>query len=151
MTFIPVNLEEAQEPKPAPAGRYPLQITSCKEVKTGPSSKNPGSPQFLVSLGFADQPNTPNISHYISLPNEMDEPNSMNFKMLLLRRFLTLFSVPYDSAGIDTERMAMDMVGATADVDVDLSEPNDNGDVFNRIKVPKIRGESEAAPGRKRR
>jgi hypothetical protein len=150
MTFIPVNLEEAEEQKPAPAGRYPLQITGCVEAKTGPNSKNPGSPQFKVSLGFTDQPNTPNITHYISLPGEGDEQDSMRFKMLLLRRFLTLFNVPYDPAGIDTERMAMDMVGATADVDVTLSEPTENGDVFNRIVVPKIRGEAAQAPGRKR-
>lgn len=151
MTFIPVNLEDAQEPKPAAAGRYPLQITKCEEVKTGEKSKNPGSPQFRVSLGFTDSPNTPNITHYISLPAEGDAPDSMNFKMLLLRRFLTLFNVPFDPRGIDTEKMAMEMVGSTADVDVQLTEPNDNGDVFNRILVPKIRGESEGAPGRKRR
>lgn len=151
MTFIPVNLDEAQEAKPAPEGRYELQITACKEAKTGPNSKRPGSPQFLVSLGFVDQPNTPNITHFVSLPNEDDEPSAMNFKMLLLRRFLTLFNVPYDTAGIDTEKMAMDMVGATAQVDVTLSEPNDNGDVFNGIKVPKLREEAGQGAGRKRR
>lgn len=150
MTFIPVNLDTAEEQKPAPEGNYALQITQCVEAKTGPNSKNPGSPQFKVTLGFEGRPEIPNITHFISLPAENDEPDSMNFKMLLLRRFLALFNIPYDPAGIDTERMAMDMVGATANVDVTLSEPNDAGDVFNRIKVPKIRGESNGGAGRRR-
>lgn len=151
MTFIPANFDEAVEPKPAPAGKYNLQITGCELAKTGPNSKHPGSPQFKVSIAFKDEPNTPNITHYISLPHEQDEPGSANFKVLLLKRFLVLFNIPFDPAGIDTEKMAMDMVGAEANAEVGLSEPNDSGDVYNRLMVPKIRDEGNNTGGGRRR
>lgn len=141
MTFIPCNFDDAVEPQPVSSGRYNLQITGCEVAKTGPNSKVPGSPQFRVSIGFLDEPNAPNITQFISLPNEQDEAKSANFKVLLLKRFLTLFRVPFDASGIDTERMAMDMVGATANAEVQLSEPDDNGNVYNRLVVPRIREE----------
>lgn len=143
MTHIPVNFDEVQEPQPAPGGRYDLQILEAVVTKTGPNSKNPGSPQYRVTLGFEDQSlNAPNVSHFISLPNETDEPKDANFKALLLKRFLVLFGVPFDSSGIDMEETAMAMVGATANVEVKLGEPDDNGNVYNRLVVPRIPSES---------
>lgn len=151
MAFIPVNLDDAVEQKPAPSGEYNLQITACSEVKTGPNSKHPGSPQFKVTIGFPDEPNTPNLSQFISLPSEHDDRDQALFKMLLLKRFLALFNVSYDSAGIDTEKLAMEMVGATANAAVTLTEPNDDGNVYNRLVVPRMRDEAAQVPSRKRR
>ncbi len=149
MSIINVNFDDAVEPKPAAAGSYELQITKCDITETGPNSKRPGSPQFKVTIGFIDQPNTPNVQHYVSLPHEEDDSDAANFKLLLLKRFLVLFNVQFATNEIDTEKMAMDMIGATATADVELTEPNDNGDVYNRLRVPKIRGESNG-PGRAR-
>lgn len=155
MTFIPVNFDEAIEAQPASAGTYNLQITSAEVAKTGPNSKVPGSPQFRVSIGFPDEANTPNLTQFISLPNEQDDPDKAQFKVLMLKRFLTLFNVPFASDGIDTEKMAMDMVGATARAEVTLTEPDDNGNVYNRLVVPRLRGEASGQgratpPSRKR-
>jgi hypothetical protein len=71
--------------------------------------------------------------------------------MLLLKRFLALFNIGYDSAGIDTEKLCMEMVGATANAAVSLSEPDDNGNVYNRLIVPRMRDEAAQVPSRKRR
>lgn len=144
MAFIPVNLDEAQEAKPASIGRYNLTVTNAEERVSGENSKRPGSPQFLVNLGFVDEPNVPNISHWISLPHEDDEPRGRNFKMLLLRRFLEQFNISYDPAGIDTEKMVNDMLGATANCEVGLSEPNPkrDGEVTNTLILPKLREET---------
>lgn len=141
MTYIPVNFDDAVEPKPASPGRYNLQITKCDIAKTGPNSKNPGSPQFKVTLGFADEPNVPNLTQFISLPNEDDKPETANFKVLLLKRFLSLFNVSYDRGGIDTEKMSMDMVGCSANSEVSLTDPDDSGNVYNRLVVPRIANE----------
>ncbi len=154
MTFIAVNLDEAQEPKPAAIGRYNLTVTSCEDTVSGEKSKRPGSPMFKVNLGFVDEPNTPNIMLFLSLPHEDDTASSGQFKMLMLRRFLSLFNVPYSSEGIDTERMANDILGATANCEVGLSVPNDNGDVYNTVVIPKLREEESGRgvpPARKRR
>lgn len=145
MTFIPINFDDAQEPKPVDGGKYSLQIVKAETAESGPNSKRPGSPQLKVLIGFADEPNAPAIMQFISLPHEEDEKKSADFKALLLKRFLTMFSVPFDANGIDTERLCMDMIGATAVGDVTLDEPDANGNVYNRLKVPPLRGESNVA------
>lgn len=147
MTFIPVNFDDAVEPTSAPSGRYNLQITECKVVKTGPNSKIPDMPQLRVSIGFQDHPEYQNFSQFISLPHEYDTADSSRFKALLIKRFCALFNIPLDNTGIDLDRLPMEMVGATANAEVGLGEPNDNGDVFNNLKVPKLRNEQ---PGRSR-
>lgn len=141
MTFIPVNFDDAVEPQPVSGGRYNLQVIECKNAVTGEKSKHPGSPQFIVTIGFMDEPNAPNMTQFLSLPHSEDNQKSANFKVLLLKRFLTLFNIPFDPSGIDTEKMAMDMVGATANAEVTLSEPDDNGNVYNRLVVPRLRNE----------
>lgn len=141
MTYIPVNFDDAVEAKPAIPGFYELQITACEIAKTGPNSKRPGSPQFKVSLGFVSEPNTPNITHFISLPNEDDKPETAQYKTLLLKRFLILFNIAYDRGGIDTEKMAMEMPGHAARAEVTLTEPDENGSIYNRLQVPRIKGE----------
>lgn len=154
MAYINVNLDDAAESQPAAQGSYNLQITDAVEMATGPNSKSPGSPMLRVSLGFVDEVNTPNISQFIMLPKEDDEPDALQMKMLNLRRFLTLFAIPYDSAGIDTEKLCLEMPGHAANCEVTLSEPDANGNVYNRLKVPRIRGEaaggSRKPPARKR-
>lgn len=142
MAFINVDLDSAEESQPAAQGSYNLQITDAVEMATGPNSKVPGSPMLRVSIGFPDEVNVPNISQFIMLPKEDDEPDAMQMKMLNLRRFLTLFNVPYDSAGIDTEKLCLELPGHTANAEVTLSEPDTNGNVYNRLKVPRIRGET---------
>lgn len=142
MTFIPANFDDALEAQPAPAGRYDLQILKSEVVLTGERSQNPGMPQFKVTIGFETEDNVPNILQFISLPNELDDPSSAQYKVLLLKRFLESFRVPYDSRGIDTERMAMDMIGARASLEVTITEPDDNGNVYNRIQVPRLRTEA---------
>ena len=147
MTFIPVNLDETQEQRAAPKGIYELQIVGAQETKTGENSKHPGAPMIKVTLGFTDlEVNAPNITHFITLPYEGDE--NASFKLLMLKRFMAAFGIPYSQHGIDTEALVEDMLGLTAVLEVDLTEPNENGDVFNRIRIPRLREESSAGQGR---
>lgn len=151
MSYLPENLDDVEESKPVALGTYELQIVSCEEKETGPNSKNPGKPMFRVQLAFTDLDlNAPAIGHFITLPYEGDENGA--FKLLMLKRFLTLFNVPYSS---DTGTLAMNMIGQTALVDVGLGEPNENGDMYNQIRIPKVRGEVAGghgkAPGRRAR
>lgn len=150
MTFIPVNLDETVEQKPAPKGNYELMITGATLTETGENSKHPGAPMFKVTLGFVDQEiNAPVITHFITLPYEGDE--NANFKLLMLKRFLLAFKIPYSTEGIDPEQLVVEMNGHTATLDVGLSEPNENGDIFNRIQIPRIRDEASKATGKQRR
>lgn len=151
--MIPVNFDDVKEPQPVPSGRYNLQITAAEVAQSGAQSKRPGSPQFKVTIGLPEDLNAPNITQFISLPHEEDEKKSADYKALLLKRFLVLFNVPFDNSGVDPEKMAMEMVGCTATAEVKLDDPDDKGNVYNRLVVPRISTEASsprAAAGRRR-
>ncbi len=150
MTFIPANLDDTVEQKPVAKGTYDLQITGAKLQETGENSKHPGAPMIRVNLAFEDlELNAPGITHFITLPYEGDD--NASFKLLMLKRFLVAFKIPYSNEGIDTEALVVEMAGHSAKLDVSLTEPNDNGDIYNRIQIPRLRDEPVAAGGRRKR
>jgi len=140
MPFIPVDVGSVQEAKPVTQGMYDLVITTCEETVTRESKK----PQFRISLGIEGHTEAPNVSHFMSIPAEGDDAGKTSFKVLLIKRFCTLFGVPMRADGIDTAALAMEMVGKRARAEVTLSEPDDNGNVYNRLNIPKMRDESTA-------
>lgn len=138
MSFIEINLDDVEEQKPAASGFYPLQITKCDVTETGPNSKKPGSPQYRVSIGFLDNPQYMNLTHYVGIPTDPAD----SFKALLFKRFLAVFNIPYDPRGIDIEGLAMQMVGAsTPRGEVGITEPSPDGSVYNRLVTPRLANE----------
>lgn len=137
--LIPIDVGAAQESKPVPTGIYDLQIADAQETKS-----QKGAPQFKISIAVIGHDDAPNVTHFVSLPSEADEPGKQQFKVLLLKRFLTLFKLPIPNA-IDTEKMAMGMVGAKAKAEVTLGEPDkESGNVYNRLVVPRLANEGAA-------
>lgn len=140
MPHIPVNLNDAVESKPVKPARYNLTITQVDETVT----KEKGTPQLLVNIAVDGHDDAPTIRHYMSLPTNGDEPKSASFKILLIRRFCSLFSLPYDDSGFDTDAWP----GATANMaEVTLSEPDANGNIYNRLNVPRLREEATTNAG----
>lgn len=137
MAKIGINLNEVQESRPVPAGRYGLTIATAEVTKS-----KAGKDQIVASIGIDGHTDSPNINQYISLPNGDDEPSKAQFKALMVKRFLSAFGIPGGADGFDTD----DFFGAQADLEVGLSEPNDNGDVYNRIVLPKLKDEGGGAP-----
>lgn len=146
-TLANVNFDEAIEPQPLPKGKYPVQITAAEEKASGPNSKNPGSPMIVVTAGFTgpsqEEQNAPTVRHFISLPAEGEEGKSANFKILLLKRFMHAFGlqIPQGNTDIDIEQLCFDLVGREANLEVNLGEPNDTGDVYNSFVIPRIPNE----------
>jgi hypothetical protein len=138
--FIPVNLNDAKEAKPVPAGKYDLTILSCDEVLTREKQK----PQYKIGISINGHDDAPPLNHFVGLPAEGDEPRATEFKQLLLKRFLVLFGLKVGNDGFDTTELAMQMVGATSRGEVGLSEPDDAGTVYNRLVVPKLRDEGNS-------
>lgn len=148
MSFLPINLEDVQEAKPVSPGEYELQITAAQLTETGENSKHPGSPMLKFSLAFTDlELNAPNITHYVTIPSEGDE--NFNFKALMLKRFLVAFGISFGSSGLDLEQVCMEANGHTATLEVTLSEPDDNGNVYNRIRLPRLPEESQGSKRRR--
>lgn len=130
MGMIPVDVTGAVEPKCVPSGKYNLSISSADEAK----SKASGKPMIVTYLNIEGHPDAPSVRHSISLPNADDEPKTKAFKDLLLKRFLTLFGIPFSPQGFDTD----DFVGATAVAELKLGEVDENGNQYNELVMPKM-------------
>lgn len=134
MAFIPINVTGTQEPKAVSNGRYDLSISSAEETL----SKEKKKPMIVAYLNIEGHVDAPNVRHNISLPTEGDEPKSKEFKMLLLKRFLTLFKIPYDANGFNVE----DFVGARADnAELKLTEVDEKGNQYNEVMLPRMASE----------
>lgn len=134
MSFIPVNVTGAVEPKAVNNGRYNLSISSAEEG-TGKESKKP---LIVAYIAIEGHPDAPNIRHSMSLPHPDDEPKTRIFKDLLIRRFLEMFSIPYDERGFDTD----EMVGATCpNAEVRLTEVDEKGNQYNELVLRKMKTE----------
>lgn len=128
--FINMDLGKIVEPKAVDPGRYGLTISSAeyREAKH----------DIRVSLGIHDHLEAQNVSHYISLPKPDDDPAKAQFKQLMLKRFLQQFSIVYNEGeGFNTE----DFSGATGTAMLTLSEPDDSGNVYNRLQLDKMGSE----------
>jgi hypothetical protein len=145
MAFIPMNLNEAVESKPVSNGMYDVVITDCQETLT----KEKQTPQFKVALQIEGHDNAPTLYHYQGIPSADEDADKMKFKMLLLKRFLVAFGMPISSDGFDTSQLATDLIGQRARVEITLSEPDANGNIYNRMNLPRLKDES-ASPAASR-
>lgn len=133
---IPVSLADVKEPRPVPAGKYDLTIASCEDAKS-----KAGKPQLIVSIGIDGHDDAPNVTHYVSLPSSGDEKNEA--KALFLTRFLEAFNISHEDMEFDTD----DFAGATARLELTLGEPDDNGNVYNRLNLPKLKDNTGSSGG----
>lgn len=139
MSFIPVDVTGTQEPKAVSNGRYDLSISSAEETLSREKKK----PMVVVYINIEGHADAPNVRHNISLPAEGDEAKSREFKMLLLKRFLNLFKIPYDKNGFNVE----DFVGARADnAELKLTEVDEKGNQYNELVLPRMAVEGAARP-----
>ena len=133
---IPINLSDLKEAKPVPNGRYGLTVASVEEGES-----QGGFPQLKASIAIDGHDDAPNLTHFISLPSPGDAKSQA--KAIFLARFLNAFNIPVEDDGLafDTD----DFPGATADnLELSLSKPDDNGNVYNRIMLPKLPDEEGA-------
>ena len=126
---LAIDLNDVHEAKPVPNGRYSLTIATAEETVS-----QKGAPQIKCYLGIDGHDDAPNVSHYISLPSPNDDADKAKYKALFLKRFLQLFKIPHTSEGFEIE----DFFGATADAELTLSEPDDSGNVYNRLQLPRL-------------
>ena len=126
---IAVNLNEVHEARPVPNGLYDLVIASAEEAKT-----KAGAPQLKVSIGIIGHDDAPNVTHFVSIPSEHDDPQKSQFKALMLKRFLATFGIPHGDDEFDVD----DFPGAAAHCELALGEPDASNNVYNRLVLPKL-------------
>jgi len=131
MPFVDMNLDDVKEATVAPEGYYELVVSEAS-LETSKS----GKPMIRVILDFEGRPEYRSVWHFISLPSEDDEPDSANFKRLMLKRFLVHFNIPCDG-GFNTE----DFLGARAECFVNQEPIEGSDDVRNSLQLPRLPSE----------
>lgn len=133
MPFIELDQEEldkVKEPELVEEGEYNLIIGKVEE---GPSKKNPERTVLSCIIENQDVPDAAPIFEYISMPAPGDKPETRKMMLLNLRRFCAVFNVPIEG-GVNSE----DFLGATGRCYVVQKERDDNGEMANNLKLPKL-------------
>ncbi len=133
MGFLNLKLSDLKERQSVPNGRYRLTIASYEYGE----SREKKSPQYKITINIDGHDEAMPVNHYMSIPWEKDTPEQSEFKSLLVKRFLVLFKVPHTDDGFDPD----EMIGASADAELQLGEPNKSGDSYNNLVVPKLQDE----------
>lgn len=154
MPYLSLNLNDVKEPTAAPKDSYELQITGAVTQESGANSKHPGTAMVKFTLGFTDpEIDSPTFNHYMVFPYE-GQTEYLNLTLLGIKRFLVHFGIPYGEDGFDTDTIAFEALGKVAVCNVDLTVPNENGDIYNKLGyLPKLREEVQGnrkASNRKR-
>lgn len=135
MPFIEMpGIEDTNEPEVQETGEYALIVENANEHV----SESSGKTSIRVLLGFSEIPEAATIFHYLPLPAEDDDDTKRKNKMLMTRRFLEHFQVPYKGGFI-----IEDLFGASAicRVTKDLRDEADpDAGYTNNLKLPQLKG-----------
>jgi hypothetical protein len=105
--FIDVggNIDDAVAPEVMEAGVYALHIQEASIVKT-----NGVATSLKVRVDFSEHPEAATMFVNIQLPKPEDDAKKRNTKLLMLKRFMGMFSIPYEGGRFNIS----DFAGAQA-------------------------------------
>ena len=141
MPRINVELKDAQELEVAPEGEYDLRIVKAEDCE----SKS-GNDMTTVTIAFEGHPEWQAVRHWIMYPNADTPPDQRAMRLIDITRFLTCFGVNFDDDGFDSD----DLVGQTGRCLV-IQEEADDGNTYNRLRLPRLKKSEETKVRRIRR
>jgi hypothetical protein len=142
MPYIKVDLDDAQELEVAPEGEYDLRI-----VKAEDGESKSGNDMTTVTILIEGAPAaTAPVKHWITYPGPDTPPDQRAMRLIDIKRFLVCFGVAHDEGGFNSE----DLVGQTGRCLV-IQEKADDGNTYNRLRLPRLRKSAEAESRRIRR
>ena len=131
MSFIKIALDDVKEGEYVPEGVYDLRI-----IKANDTESKKGNPMTVVTIRIEDAPipNALPVQHYITYPDENTPAEQRQMRLLDIKRFLTLFDVPFDANGFESE----DLLGQQAKGHL-TQEEGDDGIIRNRLRMPRLK------------
>jgi hypothetical protein len=140
MPFIKVDLDDAQEFETAQEGEYDLRIVKAEDGES--KSGNDMTTVTIMIEGAAS--NVAPIKHWITYPGPDTPPDQKAMRLIDIKRFLVCFGVAHEGGGFNSE----DLVGQTGRCLI-IQEKADDGNTYNRLRLPRLRKTAEAAEGRR--
>jgi hypothetical protein len=142
MPFIKVDLNDAQEFETAQEGEYDLRI-----IKAEDGESKSGNDMTTVTIQIEGAaPNIAPIKHWITYPGPDTPPDQRAMRLIDIKRFLVCFGVAHEGGGFNSE----DLVGQTGKSLV-IQEKADDGNTYNRLRLPRLKKSAEQAERRIRR
>jgi hypothetical protein len=127
-SFISDDLDDVEEAKVAPEGEYDLRIVRALDK---PSKK--GEKMCTVSIKIEEPGiDAPLINVYLMGWDADTPPEQVRMRKLEIKRFCACFNVPTD---FETD----DLVGETGRCFVYQEESKADGNVYNRLRLPKLK------------
>lgn len=118
MPFINSKAASAVEPQTQPEGVYDLVVKKA-DIHRG---KESGKDSIRTIIGIEGVPNAADFFHYVPLVHEEDDEEKANNKLLMQKRFLAVFNIPFNDDGFNTD----DFIGAAGRGYLKV-EPDNNG------------------------
>lgn len=132
MPFIKLALDDVKEPEPVAEGTYDLRITKAMDTES-----KKGNPMTVITIRIEDAgiKNPSAIIHYMTYPDEDLPEEQRNYRLLDIKRFLSVFGIKYDPHGFDTD----ELVGATATKAMVVQESGDDDIIRNKLRLPRLK------------
>jgi hypothetical protein len=132
MPLVKAPLDDDFESQPVPEGNYDLRVISAKDKES-----KAGNPMTEIMIGIEDgeHPNASPLFYYLNYPPKDHE--WYNLMWQANTRFLTIFSIPYDGDGFNTD----DLEGATGNcfLELNVSEYEGNTSEVNELRLPRVK------------
>ena len=140
MSFIQMDssFSNVKEKQPVPKGTYDLLIENAVEH----TSKESGKPSIKCTIAIEGHPEASKVTHYVPLPNDEDDAAKTANKMIMIKRFLVAFGIPFEDNGFNVE----DFFGARGQAELQLTSPDEdpNGNIYNRLNLPRLADEDSS-------
>lgn len=129
MPLISIPLGDDWEDKAVPDGEYDLVIEDANEKTSKAGSE---MVEVRIAIQDGDYPNSAAVWEYLVFPKEDDEERTKRLQMRNLVRFLTVFGIPFEADGFNSE----DLIGATGRCM--LKQEEYEGNVSNKLVLPAV-------------
>lgn len=131
MGFVNMDLgDSVREGELVPNGEYDLVIVKAEDK---PSKKGNPMTRIVIRIEDAPVPNAAPIMYYMNHLHPELPSDQRQMRALEIKRFLTMFGVPYGGDGFETE----DLVGSRAKGLVEQEEGED-GIMRHRLILPRL-------------
>ena len=142
MPFINAALGDAKEASAVPDGTYHLRIVKKEDTKTKGREGKAVRDMTKITIRIEDQdyPNASLVNYYMVYPVAGDDANTRNMMLLNIKRFLSVFEIPFEDGGFNTD----DLTGAEGEclLGQRVVEPEDGPSyVTNELILPRLQEE----------
>lgn len=131
----PDDFQQELEDRLVPEGEYELRIVKADFGASKSGENNVAS--ILCSVQGPEGDNASPIGHWIVWPNKDADARANRQRTRDIKRFLTVFGWPLDQ-GFDPEANIADLQGAEGKCFVRQEKNKDTGEVYNRLRLPRL-------------